>query len=575
MLRAPARSGSVRRAASVTTGVLLIAAAWNACVDPRCFEDADCAVPAICGADGRCRVECRSDDDCSALFACDHGRCRPRPSPTVRCPDDMVPIAGAFCMDRHEASRTDATAVDDGDDESFARSVAGVLPWQVADNATATGACAAAGKRLCAADEWRLACRGPADTDYPYGDRYDPTACNGIDAFGRTSFHLASTGDFERCVNAWGAFDLSGNLWEHVAGGDDTTVRGGAYNCSDSAMLHRCDYVPGSWVPSARGFRCCSRGIVVHDAGTSDATSEDAGPTDGGGCVVDGAAIADARATDHLGVEDASASDLRVVDRASPPDQGVADHAVSDHASTQEDAWACDGSEDAGCPCPDDMVAWGASCIDRYEASREDATALHQGSATGRAFSRAGVVPWYVSSMSTQAHLDFEAACQAAGKRLCRSDEWLDLCTGGGLTDYATGNGFEAWRCNSVETYCQACCDVLGLASCPTASNCGYSSQLTSSYTPEICGLSQPYSLESCHVCYHVAPTGAFPQCSSAAGALDVNGNVWEVVTTPSGGYQVRGGAFNCGSPATRFRCDFDATWSALYAGFRCCRDRP
>jgi len=42
-----------------------------------------------------------------------------------------------------------------------------------------------------------------------------------------------------------------------VAGGSDMTVRGGAFNCNDSAALHKCAYVPGNWTPSARGFRCC------------------------------------------------------------------------------------------------------------------------------------------------------------------------------------------------------------------------------------------------------------------------------------------------------------------------------
>jgi formylglycine-generating enzyme required for sulfatase activity len=499
----------------------------------------------------------------------------------------MVAIAGAFCLDRFEASRDDATAQDDGRDESVARSVAGVLPWQVQDNATAAAACAAAGKRLCADDEWRLACRGVDDTDYPYGDSYQPTTCNGIDAFGRASFHLAATGSFERCGNGWGAYDLSGNLWEHVAGGDDMHVRGGAYNCSDSAALHRCDYVPGSWTPSARGFRCCADGVAAADAGSGEAGRVDAalrdaadgGAEDAGGCVaLDGSSVEQPMVDSALADaprQDSARLDAGDLDDNAAPDLVSPDGAGEDLRGQREDASSCNGGEDRGCACPDDMVAWGAICVDRHEASRADATATGQGTATGRAYSRPGVVPWYVSSMSAQVHASYEAACQAAGKRLCRSDEWLDLCTGGGATIYATGDVFEPARCNSVETYCQECCDILGnVSSCPTGSNCGYSSSLTSSYTPETCGLDQPYSLESCHVCYRVMPTGAFASCGSAAGALDVNGNVWEVVTTPAGGYEVRGGAFNCGSPATRFRCEFNATWSALYAGFRCCRDR-
>lgn len=169
----------------------------------------------------------------------------------------MVAIANAFCIDRYEASRSDATRTSAGTDESSAVSAPGVLPWQVANNAAAESACVASQKRLCSPAEWQRACAGPDRTLYAYGQSYDPTVCNGIDTHERDSFHLMPTGSLPDCKNAWGAFDLNGNLWEHVAGGSDRTVRGGAYNCSDSATLHRCDYVPGSWAPSARGFRCC------------------------------------------------------------------------------------------------------------------------------------------------------------------------------------------------------------------------------------------------------------------------------------------------------------------------------
>lgn len=79
-----------------------------------------------------------------------------------------------------------------------------------------------------------------------------------MDAYGGGEFKLAPTGAFPDCVNEYGVYDLSGNLWEHTAHGDDTTVRGGAYNCVDSERLHRCDYIPGNWQPTALGFRCCA-----------------------------------------------------------------------------------------------------------------------------------------------------------------------------------------------------------------------------------------------------------------------------------------------------------------------------
>ncbi len=245
----------VRRFAA---GPLLLGAfALAGCVSQRCFENLDCPAPEICGVSGACVYECSSDGECGPGFACEHHRCSAQSRGPVHCGDDMVAVANAFCVDRYESSRPDATSTDPGTDGSRAQSLASVLPWQVADNAAAEAACLAAGKRLCTPEEWRTACRGPDDTVYSYGDTYQPTACNGIDAFGRSSFHLMPTGSFPSCTNEWGLFDINGNLWEHVHGGENATVRGGAYNCGDSAAFHRCDYVPGNWTPSARGFRCC------------------------------------------------------------------------------------------------------------------------------------------------------------------------------------------------------------------------------------------------------------------------------------------------------------------------------
>jgi len=168
----------------------------------------------------------------------------------------MAAIDGLYCMDRYEASRPDATAASAGADSSKAACQKGVLPWQVASNADADAACQAAGKRLCTPAEWQKDCQGPQQTVYCYGNAYQATTCNGIDAFPAWTFHLTPTGDFPGCT-AYGVFDLNGNVWEHVAGGTNMTVRGGAFNCGDSVTYHRCDYIPGTWTPSAQGFRCC------------------------------------------------------------------------------------------------------------------------------------------------------------------------------------------------------------------------------------------------------------------------------------------------------------------------------
>ena len=207
------------------------------------------------------------------------------------CPPGMVLVNGALCMDRYEASRLDASSTSQGVLSGAAQSVANVIPWHSLSlsAAEAATACTAAGKRLCTASEWQQSCAGAQPTAYAYGDTYDPVTCNGIDTYclcgagqacdgvtpcpyphcfsqpppgGSTAcgayFHVMPTGSFAGCVNGAGVFDLNGNVWELVETTDGLNhFRGGAYNCGDSELLHRCDY-DATWGPSAQGFRCCA-----------------------------------------------------------------------------------------------------------------------------------------------------------------------------------------------------------------------------------------------------------------------------------------------------------------------------
>ncbi len=225
-------------------------------------------------ADADADADADSDSDSDSDADADTG-------PLVGCPSDMVSIEDLFCIDTWEASRQDATADSSGSDESVATSRQGVKPWKISSNEAAEKACQAADKRLCTPDEWYQACIGPAETAYAYGDSYEASTCNGIDTYCDCggdacpdctepyagcysacggSYSLLPTGSFPDCTNGYGVFDINGNLWEHIAGGDKTTVRGGAYNCGDSEAFHRCDYIPG-WTPSALGFRCCHDGV--------------------------------------------------------------------------------------------------------------------------------------------------------------------------------------------------------------------------------------------------------------------------------------------------------------------------
>jgi len=202
-------------------------------------------------------------------------------------------------------------------------------------------------------------------------------------------------------------------------------------------------------------------------------------------------------------------------------------------------------------PCPDDMAPIGGICVDKYEASRGDATATEQGSDELKAYSVAGVLPWMVNPMSTAAFATFNAACAAAGKRLCAVSEWTAACEGAEKRIYHFGDTFDRETCNDVDAFCDDFCAEHNIAVCDTEANCGY-------------------DYES----FHVVPTGAFPNCTAGDGLYDVNGNLWEAVDNGKGSFVIKGGAFNCASAADRFKCSFAAGWLELYAGFRCCKDR-
>ncbi len=616
-------------------------ALFNAClVEEHCYSDADCETPQICSPlNGTCTYECLEDGDCGEGLLCIDNRCSTRSEradagdelvPLV-CPDDMVSVGESFCIDRYEASRPDATNDDPGSDESRATSREGVLPWQVADNETAQAACVAAGKDLCEPSQWSLACTGSERTTYGYGEAYEPGTCNGIDLYGREGLRLLPTGSLPGCRSDWGAYDLNGNLWEHVRGGSEQTIRGGAYNCIDSQTLHRCDYVPGNWRPSARGFRCCLVPEPPTDGGTSSVDDEDASseagsdtglPEDAGGdgCLDEDAteplgpdasdagpeadaetaldAAADAPdesdasdadpdptdATDETDANDAgpltdASPDPDAPDDASTeadtgidedasldaandaaPDQDGADvDAASVDAGDEPDATDAtpdgavqeDAAADAEPDCPPEMVRVNDFCMDVYEASHEDATGVLMG-ASPVAASQPGVLPWYSLDANPTTALDTaQAACEAAGKRLCELDEWVVSCTGPDELAYGYGDVYIADICNGIDTFCY--CDA---AACSEIESCPF-----------------PHCRSTCGAYFHAEPTGAFPDCVNSYGVMDINGNVWELANSTDGLAHYRGGAYNCSDSEALHRCDHDGTWGPSARGFRCCKD--
>lgn len=197
------------------------------------------------------------------------------------CPADMVHIEG-FCIDRYEAHLVDESPFD-VPSAGVAANAAGAVPQGYISAHVAEDACEAAGKRLCSSTEWLRACRGPDDNVFPYGDTYQPGACNDrrsshpvIDVFGsgatwsgtqmnspllnQLPSSLAASGDFDQCVTAEGVYDMHGNLHEWVADASGT-FRGGFYvdasingtGCGYRTTAHNTAYHDYS-----TGFRCCS-----------------------------------------------------------------------------------------------------------------------------------------------------------------------------------------------------------------------------------------------------------------------------------------------------------------------------
>ncbi len=164
-----------------------------------------------------------------------------------------------------------------------ARSRLRVVPSGYLTSFAAADACKAAGKRLCTLDEWKRACRGEQNRDFPYGDDYEHGACNvyryahpaatlhGNSAVGHLDPRLnrvteagdpmlRRTGATSRCASRWGddaIYDMVGNLdeWVDKKGG---AFAGGFYSrstrsgCSAAISVH-----PRRYLDYSLGTRCC------------------------------------------------------------------------------------------------------------------------------------------------------------------------------------------------------------------------------------------------------------------------------------------------------------------------------
>ncbi len=187
--------------------------------------------------------------------------------PLPKGPVTMVPLqvsGETVWIDAVEAS------LDDG---GRAVSVAGVAPGQVSWHG-ARAACEAAGKRLCSAVEWRVACSGaePIDDDstgsalddflegrlYPYSDHHRANWC--YDGGNREKSKPRTTGRMAGCRSPEGVYDLAGNVAEWVgASAEQAALLGGHFYLGDKAHCGAIYDVFGAGLSNpTTGFRCCS-----------------------------------------------------------------------------------------------------------------------------------------------------------------------------------------------------------------------------------------------------------------------------------------------------------------------------
>ena len=171
----------------------------------------------------------------------------------VACPSDMVEVTGDYCpapeqiceefisekRDRCERFRQTVRCIGKPTPKHFCvdrfeyPNEAGRRPIVAVTWDEARDLCVNEGKRLCASEEWTLACEGPQRKPYPFGYARDATACNidkpylmpdnsayedprtRADEIARVN-QSEPSGSRERCVSDYGVFDMTGNVDEWV-----------------------------------------------------------------------------------------------------------------------------------------------------------------------------------------------------------------------------------------------------------------------------------------------------------------------------------------------------------------------
>ena len=233
-----------------------------------------------------------------------------------------------------------------------------------------------------------------------------------------------------------------------------------------------------------------------------------------------------------------------------PPDTAGADTAGADSGEVPGDGGA--GPEG---PCAPGMVEiadleLGTFCIDAFEA-RIAGHSPYEVPLDGVAEVVEGEIP--------QAYISGEVAalaCAAAGKRLCREDEWLRACRGPEGFVYPYGDLYEEDACNTEYDGTHPVVDYFG----------------TSEGVWDLEHMNDPGINQQPGT---VAVTGGFQACASWEGVMDLHGNLHEWVQDEEGTFL---GGFYADAAINGEGCGYrtsahPTSWHDYSTGFRCCAE--
>ena len=204
-------------------------------------------------------------------------------------PQRHVVITRPFYMSIHEVTQEQYEAATGGNPSHFRRGSTDPVDGVSWDDAVTFCETLSRGMtktiRLPTEVEWEYACRAGTRTAYSWGNSWKQGVCNAenhpkgrnnnVPEFRRRGLPVDSTmpvGTFK--PNAWGLYDMHGNLWEWCSdwkgsyadadtrdpegpsSGEYRVLRGGAWICVPRGCRSSCRYgLPGEWGYDFVGFR--------------------------------------------------------------------------------------------------------------------------------------------------------------------------------------------------------------------------------------------------------------------------------------------------------------------------------